>query len=161
MFSTEKALSTWLKKNIPGHWCRVENVASTGTPDMSYAVKEPDRRPGYPGRRSEGWIELKVDRRTRDPYNTPVKVKLRPAQNAWITKRVHSGGNAWVLIGMADGGLVLVPGAETKKLMVGKVVLDDSLGYVFRKDANQIRDLGTILLFGAVRPQAHGTGPKA
>lgn len=63
---------------------RVENPAMPGTPDVNYI---------------EGWVELKQEDEWPKRESTPLRVPhFTPQQRVWLTRRVKSGGRAFMLI---------------------------------------------------------------
>jgi len=106
MFSTEKHLSNWLKKATGGHWVRIENNVGTGVPDVNYAFQG-----------TEGWTELKVCRRKIITYDTVIKLKVRPAQYAWLMERHKYNGNCSITIGFTQGFVMIVPPENLRLLM--------------------------------------------
>ncbi len=108
------------------HLVRIENAVGAGTPDLSWAVRQPGL--GLMDLTAEGWLELKV---ARLPVRagTPVRIDVRPAQRIWWLKRYAVGGRVHVLLRLAyedrrqralDEHLLLIPGpATTRDLMRG------------------------------------------
>lgn len=75
---TEKLFFDSIKRDLPQvHWCRIENAAGTGMPDVNAC---------YMGR--EFWWELKI--LNSDPL-------LRRSQVAWMTARHEAGGRVFVV----------------------------------------------------------------
>lgn len=75
---------------------RVENAVSSGTPDVNCLL---------------GWIELKQIRAEDMPKRASTVVRLdhfTPEQRAWLTRRTHFGGAAWVLLLMAEEWLLFM-----------------------------------------------------
>lgn len=70
----------------------VENVCGAGTPDVNY---------------TSGWIELKYGASWPKNPSAIVPIKLRPAQRAWLIRRVRAGGNCWALIRVKDDWVLL------------------------------------------------------
>jgi hypothetical protein len=62
---------------------RVENILMAGTPDVNY---------------KHGWIENKYLDAFPVRPETPVRVKFRPDQVPWLTRRWYKGGLAWLFV---------------------------------------------------------------
>ena len=79
------------------HWDRVENVAGSGTPDLSFAWGE-----------GEGHIELKYRSAPPVGAETPVVIDSVTAhQRLWWRQRWEAGGNIFVLLRIAEEYLLL------------------------------------------------------
>lgn len=75
---------------------RVENAVSSGTPDVNCLL---------------GWIELKQVPAEELPKRPATVLRLdhfTPEQRAWLTRRTHTGGAAWVLMLMGDEWLLFM-----------------------------------------------------
>lgn len=115
----ETSLWKWLK-NAKKHYTsdlaisRIENLAGSGTPDVE----------GHLSGFGQFWVELKVcDRPKRT--TTALRPKIRPAQIAWITRRVKVGGNVWVLL-QVEKTRYLVKGKHIRLLDTG--INEEELG---------------------------------
>jgi hypothetical protein len=63
-----------------GHWQRVElGAIGPGVPDTNYVLDG-----------SEGWIEYKKAQ--------GIRIDIRPAQVAWLTRRADAGGRVWIAV---------------------------------------------------------------
>ncbi len=110
----EVRLWEWMRDSLKGvkglHMRRVENLVSTGDPDVDGC---------YMGRYFE--VELKgCDRPARTA--TVLDFEVRSSQLAYHRRRWRSGGNNWVYIRVGKGKDVmryLVPGSEVPTLYVG------------------------------------------
>lgn len=86
-------------RKTPPHWDRVENVAGSGYPDLSWSWAE-----------REGHIELKYRAAPPVREDSPVVVEsITPHQRLWWRLRWESGGNAFVLLRLSEEYL-LFPG---------------------------------------------------
>lgn len=91
------------RKRLDAH--AVENPAGPGTPDVNFI---------------EGWIELKQLEDWPARAETVVHFDhFTPQQRVWLLRRWLSGGNAWMLIKVADEWLLL--DGKTAAEIVGKV----------------------------------------
>jgi len=88
----ESNLWQQIKRNVPGHLIRIENLVGAGVPDVNAC---------YQG--SEVWIELKV---AKGHW-----VHFRTSQIAWFAKRLPHLGNVKVV--MRKGDMLYVVKAET------------------------------------------------
>lgn len=110
MNSAEQSLWDWLYKAFRKlhdiDWQRVENAVGSGTPDVEVCFRS-----------VSFWIELKI----AEPYKTKdaFKVKFRPLQVPWLTRRTNRGGRAFVLI-REGRDTYLIPG-EHAHLVDGPV----------------------------------------
>jgi hypothetical protein len=87
---------------------RVENVISSGTPDIEFIG---------------GWIECKVLPAWPRLPHTPVRVPLfTPQQRLWLRRRRNAGGRAWVVLQVGRDYL----------LIDGRLAADN-LGKFYRK----------------------------
>jgi hypothetical protein len=98
----EAQLFNIIKTMLPGHWCRIENLAGVGNPDVNYAFI-------YNKKRAEGWTELKILRRSYDP-DVPLRLhNIRKFQYSFWQARYRQFGNVSVTIGIQDSILVVPP----------------------------------------------------
>ena len=82
---TDGGLYELFKKNLPGHWVRVESGwTSAGVPDAEYCM----------GGRS-GWVEFKEERGGR--------VTVRTLQASFAIRRTLEGGMATLAVRVKDG----------------------------------------------------------
>lgn len=91
---------------------RVENAVSSGTPDVNCLL---------------GWIELKQIRAEDMPKRASTVVRLdhfTPEQRAWLTRRTHFGGAAWVLLLMGEEWLLIE--GRTAAEHLGKMNTDET-----------------------------------
>lgn len=94
------------------HWDRVENVAGSGTPDLSWA---------WAGK--EGHLELKYRRARPVGADTPVVIDtITPHQRLWWRQRWEAGGSVFVLLRLEEEYL-LIPGLWAA-LNLGTTTLD-------------------------------------
>lgn len=86
-----------------GHFERIEShETGVGIPDVDYCIK------GYCNH-----LELKYSEREKGG------LRLRPSQVGWFRKRIHAGGQPWLLAGMKirdTRGYVLIPGTNVPAL---------------------------------------------
>lgn len=86
------------------HFCRLENVAGEGAPDVEGVVDG-----------AQCWIELKSCERPKRA-STMIRPKTRPSQSIWHAERTAAGGKVhWVLIQVGEGRealLYLIPGSH-------------------------------------------------
>jgi hypothetical protein len=84
------------------HFCRLENAAGTGNPDVEGCIDG-----------AQCWIELKSNDRPKRP-GTVIRSKIRPSQSIWHQARTESGSRMhWVLIQVGEAynaSLYLIPG---------------------------------------------------
>ena len=111
---TEAQLHSLLKKNIEGHWCRVENTIGAGMPDVNVVHNG-----------IEIWIELKI---IKGNY-----LLFEWSQINWFNCRQLNGmENIYVVARNADK-IMIIKAADIKKEMVKKkaskagVRIDDDL----------------------------------
>ena len=103
---TEKQMYNWVKKHLPDAlWQRIETSTAAGVPDVNYMFKQ-----GV-----EGWIELKGSasiswKKSKNPkMNDKVfRLKIRPAQTAWIKERLSYGGRVFLLCWLKEGLMALI-----------------------------------------------------
>jgi hypothetical protein len=88
------------------HVERVENKASLGTPDVSWA-----------GGGKEGWIELKWVARWPVKGGPLALDHFTPQQRLWLTKRCLAGGRADVLLGVGSDDFLLFSGATAARVL--------------------------------------------
>lgn len=105
-----------LRRNLPkcGHrvdLARVENTATTGYPDVNYCISG-----------VEGHTELKAWERVRLTGRFTVP-KLREDQAAWLFRRSHLGGRAY-LLARVNKDVVLIDGRLVPALFDKKQHLD-------------------------------------
>jgi len=87
-------------------WQRIEGWATTGAPDTNACHKG-----------VEAWFEFKyIDASVQG--QALVKAKFRPAQLAWITRRVKCRGRVYIVLQFRDG-MLIVPGSRVKDLSEG------------------------------------------
>lgn len=86
-----------------GHFCRVENMAQNGMPDINFFTC------------IEGWIEAKfrADLPARESTQVFGSKGLRAEQEYWIDTRAKMGANVWILAQAGDY-LFLVSGKQAK-----------------------------------------------
>jgi hypothetical protein len=99
--------------HLPGDISRVENIADSGTPDLSGAWN------GF-----DYWVELKA---LDKDHLAPVEKLLRPAQVVWGIRRSNQGTRIFVLARILDRMILL------KTLRHGKYVPVA----VFKKERNK------------------------
>lgn len=124
-FTTEKLVHAWLTRNVPADYTRIETNTALGVPDVNYCLNG-----------QEGWIEYKViENRVLQP-DTMVRIRLRPEQVAWLTRRRGNGGRAFILIGSPTGELVVVDGVHARNIQgkVAWVALTETFGCALRDD---------------------------
>lgn len=84
------------------HWDRVENIAGSGTPDLSWAWTPPGRDA------LEGHIELKYRAAPPVREDTPVVIDSVTAhQRLWWRQRWEAGGSVFVLLRVFEEYLLL------------------------------------------------------
>ena len=74
-----------IKTHLPGDVSRVENIADSGTPDVSGAYRSNDY-----------WVELKVCQNNKK--ERVIIDLLRPAQSVWHSRRGKHGSKIFVLV---------------------------------------------------------------
>ena len=95
--SDERRAYYRLKNLYPdAHWQRIENSVGVGCPDVNVCLKG-----------KEVWIELKEGRVNKQGR---VCIKVRPAQRAWVMRRLRSGGNVFLAVCLGKQ-VFLLPGA--------------------------------------------------
>lgn len=78
----ELTLYTGLKRHLPRvHWVRLENIVSSGLPDLEGALED-----------HHAWLELKE--RPRDS----AAVFVRPSQRNWWAERSRVSRHLWLLV---------------------------------------------------------------
>ncbi len=86
------------------HFCRLENSAGEGNPDVEGVING-----------DQCWIELKSNDRPKRP-NTAIRSKTRPSQSIWHRERTEAGSRIhWVLIQVGEAHaarLYLIPGSR-------------------------------------------------
>lgn len=91
----EKSLWTSLRKNMRGHWVRIENSCAKGTPDVNGCFT-------HNGQRVEVWIELKA---LEDwPVRATTCIRLphyTQEQRDWLLARAQAGGRAFLFVRVA------------------------------------------------------------
>ena len=119
--STDGGLYTLLQQHFNlWHWQRIETAAvGGGVPDLNYCAA------GF-----EGWVEAKAT----DGW----LIEIRPAQNAWIGRRVRAGGNVYIAArrqvpagprrGVAVDDMYIFCGCQVQRLMEQRVALVPHLG---------------------------------
>lgn len=70
------------------HWQRIENSVGTGVPDINFCLDS-----------MEHWVECKW---TPSVSGARFSHPLNTAQCAWLLKRVHAQGSAWILARRVD-----------------------------------------------------------
>jgi hypothetical protein len=110
-----------------GHVSMVESPeTSPGVPDLNWCVDG-----------QEGWTELKVQQKDG---SAP---EIRPAQYAWIRRRIRAGGKVNLLCMLNDGSVLNVHGSDVEKIKTMK----DWHEYGERIDHNEIiQSLGVHFL---------------
>jgi hypothetical protein len=89
-----------LRKGCPQvMWTRIENLVSTGIPDVNGVLNG-----------SEAWLELKY-------VASGFKIHFQPTQPPWIFRRALSGGRVYVLARKGDV-LYLYHGQQIRELVV-------------------------------------------
>lgn len=91
-----------IASGIVGHWCRMENVAGVGQPDVNVALWWP-----LWGQGREVWIELKFKKFLPARKSTPVfsgSYGLRPEQMIWFHERDKVGQlkQVWIFCRAGD-----------------------------------------------------------
>lgn len=85
------------------HFCRVENAAGEGNPDVEGVVNG-----------DQCWIELKSNDRPKRP-TTAIRPKTRESQSIWHAERTRAGSRMhWVLMQVGEAHaakLYLIPGS--------------------------------------------------
>lgn len=91
------------------HFCRMENSAGEGGPDVEGVVNG-----------DQCWIELKSNDRPKRPM-TPIRSKTRESQSIWHNERTRAGSRIhWVLIQVGEAHaarLYLIPGSQYDKII--------------------------------------------
>lgn len=95
----------------PGDYSRVEPPPTPGIPDVNYCIEG-----------IEGWIELKVGRNRRCPFNGRNK-GLRASQRRWMRNRLRYNGRVFVLV--AVGPWIYLFRAKEALLLTAESTLDD------------------------------------
>lgn len=86
-----------VNKYVKCHYEKNNNMYASGTPDDWYS-----------GTLSDLWVEYKfVKLPARE--DTIVPVTLSEMQKHWITGRLVEGRNVWVIVGCAEGGVIVTP----------------------------------------------------
>jgi hypothetical protein len=97
------------------HFCRIENDAGEGNPDVEGVING-----------DQCWIELKTNARPKRA-STMIRSKTRESQSIWHNARTAAGSKIhWVLIqvGHAHGAkLYLIPGSEYDKIITTEAEL--------------------------------------
>ncbi len=92
---------------------RIENTVESGTPDVTYTLRHPNRN-----RAVSGWIELKVCHLPAR-QNTVVRFKrFTPAQAEWLREWSAIGGSAWLLV-LIGGSFALIDGLNCPAVQAG------------------------------------------
>ncbi len=87
----EQQLYQLVKDHLPGHYLRIESVASVGAPDIELC---------YEG--VSCWIELKCP-----PKEMMIWDMLRPSQQIWHLKRFKQHGKVFIIYRIANTILLL------------------------------------------------------
>lgn len=82
---------------------RVENVVGEGTPDVNY---------------SRGWLETKEVPDWPKRAHTPLKVKFRRGQSAWLMRRWAAGGLAFLFV-RVERDMLLFQGKDSLEVEHG------------------------------------------
>lgn len=92
MSDSESQMYTDFKKWVPGDHRRIEDV-NGGVPDLNYCI---------PGENS-GWIECKFLEQWPVRSDTPVKLRFKPGQIAFLVSRGQMGkAFLWARIGIEE-----------------------------------------------------------
>jgi hypothetical protein len=99
-----RAVKLLKKRGHSAHFCRLENSAGEGNPDVEGVLNG-----------DQCWIELKSnDRPVRD--TTVIRSKTRESQSIWHRERAEAGSRIhWVLIQVGEAHaarLYLIPGSR-------------------------------------------------
>lgn len=99
---TEKSFwSTWIKpvlddERLPGIANKVQDAFNSGLPDVDYCID------GYAGK-----LELKYEKQWPVRETTGVPIAVSVNQRRQLRRWVEAGGDAYVLLGVADAWFLL------------------------------------------------------
>jgi hypothetical protein len=110
-----RAVKLLKKRGHAAHFCRLENSAGEGNPDVEGVLNG-----------DQCWIELKSnDRPAR--ATTVIRSKTRESQSIWHRERTEAGCRFhWVLIQVGEAHaarLYLIPGSQYDKIIATETVL--------------------------------------
>jgi len=110
------------------HGTSIENGVGIGTPDVAYAG---------------GWLELKCIENWPKRELTPLRLPhFTPQQKVWLVKHSQCGGEAYILLKVAQDWLLL--GAKWSAMHLGEVPRSDILAAAIEwwgpKDRPKIAD---------------------
>lgn len=104
-----RAIKLLKKRGHDAHFCRLENSAGEGNPDVEGVLNG-----------DQCWIELKSNDRPVRPM-TPIRSKTRESQSIWHRERTDAGSRIhWVLIQVGEAHaarLYLIPGSQYDKII--------------------------------------------
>lgn len=121
-----RAVKLLKKRGHAAHFCRLENSAGEGNPDVEGVLNG-----------DQCWIELKSNLRPARS-NTVIRSKTRESQSIWHRERTEAGSRIhWVLIQVGEAHaarLYLIPGSRYDDIIVAEHVLAEMA--VIRSDAS-------------------------
>jgi hypothetical protein len=121
-----KAVKRLRKRGHAAHFCRLENSAGEGNPDVEGVLNG-----------DQCWIELKSNDRPKRPA-TIIRSKTRESQSIWHNERTVAGSRIhWVLIQVGEqhaAKLYLIPGRSYDRILVSEAELEKMA--VIRPDAS-------------------------
>lgn len=111
------AIKQLRKLGHAAHFCRLENSAGEGNPDVEGVLNG-----------DQCWIELKSNDRPVRP-TTVVRSKTRESQSIWHRERTEAGSRIhWVLIQVGEAHaakLYLIPGSRYDEILVPEAMLTE------------------------------------